>query len=365
MHRLRVVQWSTGNVGRQALAAVLDHPELELVGCFAFDPAKAGRDVGELCGRAAVGLAATHDVDALLALAPDCIVYTPAYGDDDLVVRALEAGISVVTTSGYIYVPDGPRGAGFYDDLDAAARRGNASLLGTGLNPGFVHLLATVLSLPVRDIRSVRWEEHANVGFYNAPDMWKLLGFGLTPDERSALVGSDGVAPGTHHSLDGTSYLESCYAVAHALGIRVDGHRRDEEVAVATEPVETLWGVYETGTVAGLRITYVVERAGEPVVTSRLTWTMGEAVEPKWETGHGYHVEIDGDPALTLDLGILPGSASNVHDLQSAMDLGMTATACPAVNAVPAVCRAAPGLVTYPDLRIHAGRAAAAPTVVP
>jgi hypothetical protein len=79
-----------------------------------------------------------------------------------------------------------------------------------------------------------------------------------------------------------------------------------------------------------------------------------------WDAKDGYHIDIDGDPALTIDLGIRPGSASDVHDLQSAMDLGMTATACPAVNAVPAVCRAAPGLLSYTDLPIHAARFAGA-----
>jgi 4-hydroxy-tetrahydrodipicolinate reductase len=203
MSVFRVVQWSTGNVGRQALAAVLDHPELELVGLFAFDPAKVGRDAGEFVGRAPVGVAATNDVDALIALAPDCIVYTPAYGDDDTVVRFLEAGINVVTTSGYIVVPNGPRGADFYAKIEAAARRGHASLLGTGLNPGYVHLLATILSLPLREVRSVSWEECANVGFYNAPEMWQMMGFGLTPEERAKAVGTAGAQPGTPHSLDG------------------------------------------------------------------------------------------------------------------------------------------------------------------
>lgn len=356
MDRTRVVQWSTGNVGRRALNAVLDHPELELVGVYAFGPAKVGRDAGELCGRDAVGVRATDDADALIALAPDCVVYTPAHGDDDLVVQFLEAGTNVVTTSGYITVRNGPRGPHFWDRLEAAARRGRASLLGTGLNPGYVHLLATVLSLPVREVRSVSWEECSNVGFYNAPEMWATLGFGLTPEARRELVGDTGVAPGAHHSLDGIPYLESCYAVADALGITIDGNNRHEEVAVATAPVSTLWGVYDTGTVAGLRTTYVATRGGEPVVTSRLTWKMGDAVSPVWDARDGYHLEIDGDPALTLDLGIRPGSASNVHDLQSAMDLGMTATACPAVNAVPAVCRAAPGLLTYIDLPVHAAR---------
>src|SRR4029079_717557 len=120
---LRVVQWSTGNVGRQALAAVLDHPDLELVGLFAFGADKVGRDVGELSGRASTGVVATDDVDALVALAPDCVVYTPAFGDDDIVVRFLEAGINVVTTSGYITVRNGPRGPQFWERLDDAARR--------------------------------------------------------------------------------------------------------------------------------------------------------------------------------------------------------------------------------------------------
>jgi 2,4-diaminopentanoate dehydrogenase len=356
MDSFRVVQWSTGNVGRQALAATLDHPELELVGLFAFDPSKVGRDAGELCGREAIGVAATDDLDELISLSPDCVVYTPAYGADETVVRLLEAGVNVVTTSGYIYAPNGPRGPDFYRHLETAALRGGASLLGTGLNPGYVHLLATILSLPLREVRSVKWEECADVGFYNAPDMWKLLGFGLTPEDRLELVGSEGVVPGTHHSLDGISYLESCYAVADALGIRVDGFERLEDVAVATEPVDTLWGVYEKGTVAGLRITYIAKCEGKAVVTSRLVWMMGDAIEPKWEARHGYHIEIDGDPALNLDLEIRPGSASNIHDIQSLMDLGMTATACPAVNAVPAVCRAKPGLLAYKDLPIHAAR---------
>jgi hypothetical protein len=353
MGTYRVVQWSTGNVGRQALAATLDHPHLELVGLYAFGADKVGRDVGELCGRDPVGVTATNDVDALIALEPDCVVYTPAYGDDELVGRFLSSGINVVTTSGYIYVPNGPRGPEFWRHLEDAAAAGGTSLLGTGLNPGWVHMLAMVATLPMREIRSVSWEEGANVGFYNAPDMWAMLGFGMTPEEREARIGEVGVLPGTPHSLDGIPYLESCYVVAHALGLEVDGWERTEDVAVATEPVQTVWGTYEEGTVAGLRTTYAATRKGVPVVTSRLVWTMGGAVEPTWEAREGYHIEVDGDPGVVVHVGLRPGSASNVHDIQSAMDLGMSATACPAVNAIPSVCRAEPGLLTYADLPIH------------
>jgi len=77
----RVVQWTTGNVGKQSVAAIAAHPDLELIGCFAWSPDKAGRDVGELCGLAPIGVAATNDVDALLALKPDCVVYNPLWID--------------------------------------------------------------------------------------------------------------------------------------------------------------------------------------------------------------------------------------------------------------------------------------------
>lgn len=96
--------------------------------------------------------------------------------------------------------------------------------------------------------------------------------------------------------------------------------------------------------------------APEPVVTSRVNWFMGDAVEPKWKARHGYSIDVDGDPSMTLSFGIRPGSASNIRDIRREMDLGMIATACPAVNAVPAVCRAAPGILGYADLPIHAAR---------
>src|SRR5581483_10539747 len=79
----RVVQWTTGNVGKRAVRAIASNPDLELVGCYAWSDDKVGRDAGELAGIAAVGVAATNDVDALLALKPDCVVYTPMWSDID------------------------------------------------------------------------------------------------------------------------------------------------------------------------------------------------------------------------------------------------------------------------------------------
>src|SRR5438876_11791500 len=99
---LRVVQWTTGNVGKRSVRAVVAHPELELVGCYAWSSDKVGRDVGELSGIGPVGIAATDDVDGLLALEPDCVVYNPMSPDIDELVRILEAGVNVVSTAAFI-----------------------------------------------------------------------------------------------------------------------------------------------------------------------------------------------------------------------------------------------------------------------
>lgn len=89
---LRVIQWTTGNVGTRSVLALIADPRFALVGCFAHSPEKVGRDVGELCGIDAVGVAATDDVDALLALGADCVAYMPVYPSVEELARILASG---------------------------------------------------------------------------------------------------------------------------------------------------------------------------------------------------------------------------------------------------------------------------------
>ena len=92
---LRVVQWATGNIGTYALRGVIEHPGYELVGLYVHSDAKAGRDAGSLCGLAPVGLAATRDIDEIVRLGADCILYMPAACDFDEVCRLLASGANV------------------------------------------------------------------------------------------------------------------------------------------------------------------------------------------------------------------------------------------------------------------------------
>ena len=90
--RYRVVQWATGNIGLRSLRAVIDHPDLDLVGLYVYSEDKAGRDAGELCGTDPTGVLATRDIGDILALEPDCVLYMGDRADIDVSFGSNEGG---------------------------------------------------------------------------------------------------------------------------------------------------------------------------------------------------------------------------------------------------------------------------------
>ncbi len=188
----RVVQWTTGNVGRQSVEAIVAHPDLELVGCYAWSPDKAGRDVGELCGIAPTGVLATNDVDALLALNADCVVYNPMWADVDEMVRMLEAGSNVVSTAAFI------TGHSFGDGrrrIIEACERGGTSVFGSGINPGFADLIAIVSASGCDRIDKITVTETADSTGYDSPATELPVGF-ARPDRRPGPPTDDRVGDG-------------------------------------------------------------------------------------------------------------------------------------------------------------------------
>ena len=178
----KVVQWTTGNVGRQAVAAVLDHPELELVGVFARDPGKVGRDVAELCGLDhPTGVLATGDVDELFSRRPDCVIYTPLHFDVAEVCRILRAGINVVTTAEFLTGTSiGPEATA---SLRSAALEGGATLFGTGINPGFAQLFAGICAGISRNVRTITVTESVDVTMFASDPNFEAVGWGRPPGD--------------------------------------------------------------------------------------------------------------------------------------------------------------------------------------
>ena len=179
---LRVVQWTTGNVAHETVRAILERSDLELVGVFAHSASKAGKDAAELVGLdAPTGVRATGDVDALLALKPDCVVYTPLFFAVAEVTRLLRAGVNVVTSCEFL--TGRSLAAGERDAVEAAARDGGATIFGSGMNPGYSAMLGAVGAAISRDVRHVKISESVDVTLFAADSNMDALGWGRPKDD--------------------------------------------------------------------------------------------------------------------------------------------------------------------------------------
>src|SRR5262245_37297941 len=159
----RVVQWATGNIGKRSLRAVLEHPKLSLVGLYVHSEAKAGRDAGELCGLGTVGVKATRNIDEIIALAADCVLYMPQGCNFDDLCRLLASGTNGITTRGELNNPAGLDPA-VRERIEDACRRGNSSIHGTGVSPGFITEAVPLLLTSIqRRLDSLRIHEFADV----------------------------------------------------------------------------------------------------------------------------------------------------------------------------------------------------------
>src|SRR5438552_3895440 len=178
----RVIQWSTGNVGTFALRCIVGHPELELAGVWAHSTAKAGKDAGELCGLGRVGVCATTDGEALLALDADCVCYTatadlrPFEAVED-VARILASGKDVVSSSIVPLVHPQSFFPEVREKLEDACRRGGTSFFTSGVDPGFAN---DVLPLTLSGLCE-RWEEIRILEIKGTPAMRSEFEFA---DER-------------------------------------------------------------------------------------------------------------------------------------------------------------------------------------
>lgn len=343
----RVVQWTTGNVGKSSVAAIAKHPALELVGCYAWSPEKAGRDVGELCGLEPLGVAATADVDALLALKPDVVVYNPMWIDVDELVRILEAGVNVVATASFI--TGGNLGEG-RARLQEACERGGSTLFGSGVSPGFAELLAIVAGTACDRIDKVTISESADTTLYDSPDTERPVGFGTAIDDPEL---EPMAAKGT------AVFAEAVQLVADALGIDLDEITCVPEYAQTTEDLEMASWTIPAGHVAGVYASWRGIANGRTVIDINVRWKKGQHLDPDWQLdGDGWKITIDGRPTVNMSVGFLPPQdmIENATSIEDFFVLGHIMTAMPPIHAIPAVVAAAPGIATYNDLPLNVPR---------
>lgn len=359
---IKVGVWGPGSMGVIALRGVIDHPELELVEVVVHSDAKAGRDAGELCGIAPVGVVATQDPAALLAGDADVVVYAAAANLRPLdaaadMISILRSGKNVVSCSVVPLVfPDG-LDAAFTAPLRQAALDGGVSFFTTGIDSGFANdVLPLVLTGVSRVIESVRVTEMFNYATY--PDraaVYEILGFGKPP-EYQAFAAQPGMFT--------FGWGPVLHQLAAGLGVKVHSIEESNERIPATESFDTPTGHIAAGTIAAMRSTLTGYVDGKPTFVLDHVTRMRDDIAPDWpqphisippkDLGYGpasgqglYRVEIEGSPSMRCEFEM---AEDHDHDLGARM-----AGASRMVNAIPAVCAAPPGLLSALDLPMVTG----------
>ncbi|HEV7423325.1 MAG TPA: diacylglycerol kinase [Mycobacterium sp.] len=357
---IRVALIGTGNCGSLALRQLVNDARFDLTGVWVSSEAKVGKDAGELaalCG--STGVAATNDLDAVLAARPDCVVYC-AMGDTRLaeamadVRKILAAGINVVGSApGVLQYPWQVIPDKYIERVEEAAREGNSTVFVTGVDPGFAtDLLPFALTGTCQAIEQVRTMEIADYATYDgATVMFDVMGFGKQPGDLPILF-----QPGVLSIAWGTAIRQ----LAAGLGVEVDEIKDSVEQEPAPEDFDVAAGHIAKGTVAALRFQIEGMVKGQPVIVVEHVTRLRGDLRPDWaqpaQPGGSYRVEIIGEPSYVVD--VCPTSRNGDHNYAAIL-----AAAGRIVNAIPDVVAAAPGIRTTLDMPLVTGRGVVVSTV--
>jgi len=343
----RVIQWGTGNVGVPSLRHVIRHPDLDLVGVHAHSLAKQGQDAAVLCGlEEPTGILATSDVDALLALEPDVVVYTikgetrPHEVIPEL-ERILSAGVNVVSTAMIFLVHPAHADASIREPLEKACAQGGATLYVNGIDPGFSGDVLPITALQLADqIEEVRVQELVDYSTYEDPEFTGVsFGFGR-PESYTPPLALPGVLRAGWGGM--VSIL------AREIGIELDEIVERFERCFAHEAFDTPMMHVAKDTCSAVRFELEGRVDGRSVIVTEHVNRLHDDVAPHWPTPpvgrSGVHrCIVRGNPSVQLDCFVTGEDGD--HNTG-----GVQATAMRVINAIPAVCAHGAGLVDTFDL---------------
>jgi hypothetical protein len=329
------------------LRAIISDPGLELVGLQVSTPEKVGADAGSIVGESETGVIATADVGEVLALSPDCVSYcaTAVRREDGAIadiVRYLEAGINVVTISTIPLVYPSAAPEEWQQRVKSAAEKGNSTFYATGSEPGFISLnIPTALLSGAGTVDSYRMDEYA-VDLDKSYPIWDVLhesmGFGKPDGHVPARIASGKV---NHDWETVVRYI------ADILGFELESVELDWETLLAPSDLETAIGVIKEGAICAHRWQLAGVVDGRPAVAVQYFATVSATPWPeRWpkparEGEGGMVFRVQGNPSMSLELHFEQSADSHTNP-------GVKATAMAAVNAIPAVVHAPPGVLANP-----------------
>lgn len=335
----RVVQWATGSMGRTALRRIIDSPAHELAGCYVYGSAKAGQDAGIIARRDATGVVATDDRAAILALDADMVLHCPritlpydALVDD--VVALLESGKNVVSIAGFHW--PAAHGDAYASRLRVAAERGGVTLAGVGVNPGMVveriALAASAMSHSLERLSVFETVDASNMP--SAEFVFGLMGLNSDPAESD-------IRTGPLAELYSGLFSEVLQFFAVELGGTVTAITPDHRLMLAPREIITKAGPIQPGRVAATEWRWTAQTDAGPELLLSILWTADPSLHDHERLGH-WTIRLDGRPTIrmSLDIGEADPAAPPARALTDA-------TVAVAINAIPAVIAAPPGLFAF------------------
>jgi 2,4-diaminopentanoate dehydrogenase len=325
--RIRAIQYGAGPIGASIARLLREKQAVEICGAIDTDPAKEGRDLGEIAGAADApwGVKISADAKEVLAQAVDVVIHSTSSSLPkvmDQLLACLEAESCVVSTCEELSYPyrTYPELAA---KLDAAAKEWGVALVGTGINPGFVmDKLVVTLGAVAQRIEHAKALRVVDAAKRRLP-LQKKIGAGMSLDEFRAQVAAGVIK---HVGLP-----ESVAMVADSLGLPIDRITETIEPVVAPEYVQTEFLTVEAGQAAGVHQIARGTAGGKELVYLELLMYVG-AKDP------GDTIELTGHPNIRL---VIPGGSHG--------DIG---TAAVVVNSIPAILNAPAGLRTSRELPI-------------
>ncbi len=332
MEPIKVVQWFTGDIAQHQIRLVAAHPSMELVGAFVFHDAKVGHDAGEIAGIDPLGVRATNDMDEILGLDADCVLYNAPSERYDEIIPILTSGKNVIS----IMAGWHPHRRSRFAEITDACERGRSSLYGTGLNPGLSYELALLASSICSEVESITistCERQSTL----SPVFLETFGFGKTAEELAS-------GPQGAYSMFARTLHQITDLLCEELGLAHDGHDFTYEFEPATQDYEDKV-IVRTGTMAGLLVTASTTRGGTPVVTSELRFLLGTDY-----VSEAFLADAPAQGWIEVDVRGTPGSRITHEIYADEKVIKTRSTGTKAVNAIPFVCAAKPGVLSPLDL---------------
>lgn len=346
----RVAVWGPGTMGKAAIREILRLPETELVSVLAYNAENEGADVAKLIGGAPTGVTITTSVDKMLATKPEVVLHTARdFADfrcDDEIIALLEKGTNVISVLPYQYPK--ARGEDVHKRFEDACRRGNATLHGNGIDPGFLYeRLAALMTGLSNDIKYIKLQEFVRL-VEHGTDILVQFGFGSTPEQMKENVAAPTYA-GNYLTM-GMHYL------ADRLGLPIDRIERTLDPVLAPEDITISSGfTAKKGTIAYLCYTWTGYVDEQPMFVVQTNWYLDDSVRPA-QAEHPYFwaIEIEGIPSTRVGLQITGSFLENKTITERSPTAGdYLATVIPSIQAIPAVVDGPAGILEFDMPQFH------------